>query len=240
MSGDSIECYNCGRANPSWAQVCRSCGVPLQPLSGSPGGRSAGPVPTDQASLISVGLAIGSIAAAILIGVVLSGIIPDAPANPDVSLTPVPSAAGEPTPSPTPVPSKKARGQATGSARPSRAALPGTVTFGTALDSDTMQVSGQTNTFSSGETFAHSVHLSEPFGVPAILEDVIHIGSDGSRTVVQDKESLEIDPAVDTVGFATTVDALQGWGDGRFILRVYRQTGEDVELLAQGQFQIQP
>ena len=31
MTGDSVECFNCGRANPSWAQVCRSCGVPMRP-----------------------------------------------------------------------------------------------------------------------------------------------------------------------------------------------------------------
>ena len=57
MTGDSVECFNCGRANPSWAQVCRSCGVPMRPgAAGSapPSGR----VPTDRDSLFSIGAAV--------------------------------------------------------------------------------------------------------------------------------------------------------------------------------------
>ena len=27
---ETVDCFNCGRANPEWAQVCRSCGVALR------------------------------------------------------------------------------------------------------------------------------------------------------------------------------------------------------------------
>ena len=30
MTDETVDCFNCGRANPAWAQVCRSCGVPLR------------------------------------------------------------------------------------------------------------------------------------------------------------------------------------------------------------------
>ncbi|MEP6681571.1 MAG: hypothetical protein ABJB65_08845, partial [Chloroflexota bacterium] len=77
MTGDTVECFNCGHANPAWAQVCRNCGVPLRPgvAHTAPSGR----FPTDRDSLISIVAAIGAIAAAVLVGLFLANISPSAP-----------------------------------------------------------------------------------------------------------------------------------------------------------------
>ena len=72
MTGDSVECFNCGRANPSWAQVCRSCGVPMRP-GGAGSKPPAGRLPTDRDSLFSIGAALATIGVAIVFGLVLSG-----------------------------------------------------------------------------------------------------------------------------------------------------------------------
>jgi hypothetical protein len=55
-TGETVECFNCGRANPPWAQVCRFCGVPLV-AAGSPALIPSGPFPTDSRSLLSMGAA---------------------------------------------------------------------------------------------------------------------------------------------------------------------------------------
>ena len=60
MTGDSVECFNCGRANPSWAQVCRSCGVPMRP-GGAGSKPPASRLPTDRDSLFSIGAALATI-----------------------------------------------------------------------------------------------------------------------------------------------------------------------------------
>ena len=59
-----------GRANPEWAQVCRSCGVALR--QGEARIAPTGRFPTDQASLISIGAVIGTILLAVLLGLGLS------------------------------------------------------------------------------------------------------------------------------------------------------------------------
>ena len=53
MTGDSVECFNCGRANPSWAQVCRSCGVPMRP-GGAGSKPPAGRLPTDRKDIVEL------------------------------------------------------------------------------------------------------------------------------------------------------------------------------------------
>ena len=69
MTGDTVECFNCGRTNPSWAQVCRSCGVPMRP--GGAGARPpSGPLPTDRDSLVSIGAGLATIALAIVFGLI--------------------------------------------------------------------------------------------------------------------------------------------------------------------------
>jgi hypothetical protein len=227
MAGPTVECYNCGNANPSWAQVCRSCGVPIRPSGSGP----EGPFPTDQDSLVSMGAGVGAIVLAVLLGLFLSGLIPPAPT---VSADPTPTARPSRTPRPSQVPEPSTPASADPSAAPT-AELLGTVTFGTGLDSTTRAVTGATDTFGPGSTFAHSVALPEPFGVNQIQEEIIRVESDNSLTVVQERSvgGLGVSPNAMVAGFTADADLLiNGWGPGTYILRDYR--GE--ELVAEGRF----
>jgi hypothetical protein len=232
MTGDTVECYNCGRANPAWAQVCRSCGVPLRP--GSASLANAGPIPRDRDSLISIGAGLAAILGAVIVGLILSGMIPDAGAVPEKTATPSPTPSASALPSleeslapsvePTPVPTP---------------ALIGTVTFGTGIDSSTRQATGQTDTFGSGSAFCHSVALTEPFGVTSIQEEVVKVQADGSLTVVQPRagSNLKVNPNTQIAGFCApdTRALINGWGEGDFILRDYRNP-DTPELIAEGSF----
>jgi len=228
MSGDTIECFNCGHANPSWAQVCRSCGAPIRP-DGPAGSGPHGIFPTDQASLITIGGTVGAIALAIVLGLFLSGVIPAVPA-----VTPSPTPSASASASPSVEPSVLESVAPSGSAQ----ALIGTVTFGTGLNPDTKEVTGPTTSFTAASAaFAHSITLSEPFGVNKIQEEVIRVGDDGTETIVQARDELDASATSLIAGYKSpvTVAALiTGWGTGTFILRVYR----GAELLAEGGFSL--
>ena len=125
---ETVDCYNCGRSNPEWAQVCRSCGVPLR--HGQARVVPTGRIPTDTNSLISIAAVIGVILGAVVLGIFLSSLNPTDPivgeGAPTPTATPSPTAEAteappsdtpEPTPSPTP-------------------ALPGTIAFGDQLDAN--------------------------------------------------------------------------------------------------------
>jgi hypothetical protein len=237
MTGDSVECFNCGRTNPSWAQVCRSCGVPMRP--GGAGARPpSGPLPTDRDSLISMGAGLATIGLAIVFGLLLSGMLPEAAAvietpSPEPSVTVLPSASGaasatpEPTPEPTP-------------------ALIGTVTFGFGLNQSTREAIDLSDTFALGDSFCHSVALPRAFGVPNIQEEILKIRRNGSPKIVQprrDGTMPRTDPRAKVVGFCNSTENLVngvggsgGWGTGDFLLRAYRRTGDGPELLAEGRF----
>lgn len=231
MSGDTVECFNCGRANPTWAQVCRSCGVPIS-AGASRAARSGGPFPTDRESLISIGATLAAILGAIVFGMFLTGLIPDAPLNIDASATPQPSRTPRPSSSfgpstppvvgePTPVPS---------------VALPGTVAFGTGRNGSTGAITNPTDTFTPGANFCHSINLGEPFGVDAVEEEVLKIEEGGELTVVQERTALDVTPTSQTVSYCTAASNLiNGWGVGQFLLRDYRPGAEPV-LLAEGRF----
>jgi hypothetical protein len=230
MSGDTVECFNCGRANPSWAQVCRSCGVPIKAVAARSGPQPA--IPTDQDSLISIGAAVGSIVVAIGVGLFLSGIIPEAPPIPDPTPTPGPSISFQPSASflPSPLPS--------GATPVPSVALPGTVSFGLGLNRTTREIVNPSDTFGPGQVFAHSIALSGPFGVNQIQEEVIRIEADGALTVVQQREGSNLDVNADAqiAGYSVSTNSLisgdGSWGPGNYILRVYR----GVELIAEGRF----
>lgn len=227
MTGDTIECFNCGHANPAWAQVCRSCGVAIQAERVDHGG-PRGIFPTDQPSLISIGITIGAILGAIVIGLLLSGILPAAVPAPSDTPTPSPSVSQEATPSEAPSVSSEPTALPT-------AALSGTVIFGYGINQSTSEVVDVATTFSPGQVFAHSIKLAEPFGVDRIEEEVIRVAGDGTLTVVQERteEVVPVSPELDIVGFNVQASTLvQLWGAGDYILRVYR----GVELLAEGRF----
>jgi hypothetical protein len=230
MSGDTIECFNCGHANPSWAQVCRQCGFALRP-AGRPAGAPRGIFPTDQASLISIGGTLGAIVLAIGLGLFLSKLIPPAPNVATETATPTPSVTPIASASVAPSPSQSATGSV-GSTPP----LIGTLTFGTGLNSTTREVTGVTTTFRAGVAFAHSIKLTEPFGVSTIQEEVTRVDAAGVPTVVQARAdgSIQVDAAATIAGFRVRNAAtlIQGWGPGNFIMRVYRGG----ELLAEGTF----
>jgi len=231
MSGDTVECFNCGSPNPSWAQVCRQCGAPIvrEPAGR---GRSNRIVPTDQASLISIGVAVGSIILAIVAGLFVSGIIPAAPN------------VAEATPTPTPMPSISAAPSASAgpstsgseSAAPSQALL-GSISYGLGLDAGTHQVTDPTDTFAPGTRFCYSIQLTEPFGVSTLSEEVLRVESDGSLTVVQARDTaagkIDVSPGLSVAGYNIKTNALASvWGTGDFIMREYRGN----ELIAEGRF----
>jgi len=226
MAEDTLECANCGNANPAWAQVCRTCGAPLTAAAVA---AAAEPSVITEGSLIAIGAALGTIALAVVIGLVFGGILPPAP--PVAAATPTPSASAEPTAEPTPDPSA-------GSPDPSASVgpvLPGTLTFGLGLNADTQRVTNPTDTFTPGTTFAHSIELTAPFGVTQLGEEVARINEDGTETIVittENQVDLQ-DPNATVDGFTVPTNALlDALGAGTYVMRVYRGT----ELLAQGTF----
>jgi hypothetical protein len=228
MTGDTVECFNCGHENPSWAQVCRSCGFAIQPaapVTSGPGGL----FPTDQASLTAIGGTLGAIVAAIALGLILSGLIPPAPN------------VAEETPSPTPSPSASPSAFPSVSESPSvlpTPSLPGTVVFGTGWDNNAHQIIGETTTFTTASPgFAYGIKLAAPIGVDKLEATVVRVEADGSETVVQTRKQgdIRVNKTLSTDGLKLpyTMAQLYGsWGKGTHILRVYR--GE--ELLGQGTF----
>jgi hypothetical protein len=227
MTGDTIECFNCGHANPSWAQVCRLCGFAIRP-DGPASGSPRGLFPTDQASLISIGGTLGAIVLAIVIGLFLSGLIPPAP---NVAVE-TPS----PTPSPTPLVSASVAPSASETVAPSSgpsAAPVGTIAFGTGLNATTREITGATSNFVAGGGFAHSIKLTEPFGVSTIQEEVTRVG-DGLVVQKRADGSIQVTPSATIAGFRVrdALTLINGWGKGEFIMRVYRGG----QLLAEGRF----
>ena len=229
MTGETVECYNCGRANPAWAQVCRSCGVPMRP--GASVSQSSGPIPTDRDSLISIGAAVASIAAAIALGLLLSGIIPDAP--PLAAVDETPEASVDAVPSGSPAASEAARSE-----EPAQE-LVGTITFGTGVG-DADEIVNPTDTFGPGSPFCHSLQLTERFRTGRIQEEVLRVEEDGSLTEVQPRvgSNLNVDRRSRVGGWCAPGGAdslLADWGAGTYVLRDYRNP-ETPELLAEGQF----
>ena len=232
MTGDTVECFNCGHENPSWAQVCRSCGYAIQPVASSSGG-PAGLFPTDQASLTAIGGAMAAIVGAIVLGLILSGLIPAAPnvATETPSPTPTPNASA----SASEVPNASADASASVLASPQ---LPGTLTFGTGWDNTALQITGATTEFTAASAgFAHAISLAEPIGVDRLQEEVVRLADDGTETVVQSRAdgTVFVDPTRTTDGLKSTASMSQliaAWGTGTLIMRVYRGG----ELLAEGTF----
>jgi hypothetical protein len=235
MAEGSVECANCGHANPAWAQVCRSCGAPMRPAVSAmaappPESSGFGPVGSVDQGSLAMGGALATIVAAIIIGLLIGGILPPAP--PVAVATPTPDASASPVETPAPTPDPSASFDPSASPTP---VLPGTLTFGLGLNQETQRVTNPTDTFTPGTTFAHSIELTAPFGVNLIAEEVVKINEDGSETQVVNPEenTLPVDPDAMVDGFTVPTNALlDGLGAGTFVMRVYRGS----ELLAQGRF----
>jgi hypothetical protein len=232
VTDETVDCFNCGRANPEWAQVCRSCGVALR--HGQERIVPSGRLPTDQDSIISIAAVIGTILLAVFLGLFISNLNPT---DPTVGLD------ASPTPSPTETPeeSPSASAAAAVSVAPSVSAAPalsGTVVFGTTLDGDN-QVTDPTETFTPGMTFAHSITNNAPFGAATLGEQVLRInedGTDGETLVAAPQNQLNVDPAASTAGFVAGDAAafVSSWGPGLYEMRVF--VGET--LIARGQFRL--
>jgi len=232
MTDESVECFNCGRANPEWAQVCRSCGVPLR--RGQSRTTPTGRFPTDRDSLVSIGAVIGTILAAVVIGLFVS------------SLNTTEATVGQATPTPSPTPEATV---APPSVEPSASAsvvppsptpvpLPATIAFGTQLNGAN-QVVDPVDTFTPGMTFAHSISSTQPFGAPVIGEEIVRINEDGSvgdQIVDPAGNQLAVDPAGTTAGFVAgdAANFVRDWGPGIYEMRIY--VGET--LIAKGQFRL--
>lgn len=226
MTDETVDCFNCGRPNPEWAQVCRSCGVVLR--HGEARVAPAGPFPTDQASLVSIGAVIGTILAAVLIGLFVSGLNPTtAPTvaqttpspSPTLEPTPEPSLAAAPTdtPAPTPTPTP---------------ALPGTIAFGSSLDEDRL-VAEPVEVFTPGMAFAYSVQMPGGFGASAIENEIAKLEEAGENIVLP-RQSVGVDASSTSFGYVigTAGDFLGPWGPGEFEWRVY----VDGAVIARGTF----
>jgi len=227
MTPETVECPNCGRSNPAWAQVCRTCGYAL----GRPGSIRAEPtsrVPTDQESLLSIGGAFGSIVVAIALGLLFS------------SMNPTPSGITSSTPTvrPTATPSQRPSASTSGSARAAASPTPkplGTITFGTGFNRTTRQVVNPTTSFGPDMFLGYSVTTTQPFGVTTLSEDVVRVAN-GTETVVDPRANnqVRVSASAKIFGFLlSTNDLLKAWnGGGAFILRVYRGN----EKIAEGHF----
>ena len=231
MTDETVDCFNCGRANPAWAQVCRSCGVTLR--HGQARALPTGPFPTDRDSLISIGAVIGTILGAVLVGLFVSSLN-----TTDVvvgAATPTPSPTLEPTVAPT---SAAPSVSATAVPTPTPVPLPATVAFGTELGAN-RQVINPVETFTPGMTFAHSISSTTPFGAATIGEEIVRINEDGSvgdQIVDPAGNQLGVDPAGTIAGFVAgdAANFVRDWGPGIYEMRVY----VGATLIAKGQFRL--
>lgn len=231
MTDDTVDCFNCGRANPAWAQVCRSCGVALR--RGQARVVPSGRFPTDRDSLISIGAVIATILGAVLLGLFVSSLNTTEAVVSEASPTPSPTLApATVTPTVTPVASQ------TAVPTPTPVPLPATIAFGTELGAN-RQVIDTVETFTPGMTFAHSISSTTPFGAATIGEEVVRINEDGSvgdQIVAPAGNQLGVDPADTVAGFVAgdAANFVRDWGPGIYEMRVY--VGET--LIAKGQFRL--
>lgn len=227
MTDEFVDCFNCGRSNPEWAQVCRSCGVVLR--HGTAVFAPTGRIPTDRDSLLSMGAVLGTIIAAVILGLIVSGLNPT---DPTVGR-------GIPTATPTPTPEASPSESAAPSDTPPPAPTPppgpaGTLTFGYELDAND-QIVEPNNTFVPGVNFAHRIDMPEPWGVSSIAEGIYRINDDGTEQEVV--RPIDNQPAVvpdlSYAAFAVPASPLiEEWGPGTYEMRVF--VGD--QLVAEGQF----
>ena len=185
---------------------------------------------------MSIAAVIGTILAAVLLGLFVSSLNRSEPSvglGGDPSPTPTlePTATEAPSVAPS-VPASVA------SVAPSASALPGTVVFGTTLDGND-QVTDPTETFTPGMTFAHSISVNAPFGASSIGEQVLRVnddGTDGETLVGAPQNQLGVDPAGSTAGYVAgdAANFVRDWGPGIYEMRIF--IGET--LIARGQFRL--
>ncbi len=209
---ETVDCYNCGRSNPEWAQVCRSCGVPLR--HGQARTVPTGRFPTDINSLISIAAVIGTIFGAVLIGLFVSSLNTTDPLVGEGAPTPsaTPSATAEPTETPLPTDSP--------APTPAPIQYPGTIAFGQTLNGED-KIAEAVETFTPSMTFAYSVEMPDGFGADQILNEVVRV--DDARTVVLPREAIGVSPDATVFGYVVgpAENFIDEWGAGQYSWRVY-------------------
>ena len=227
MTDETVDCFNCGRENPEWAQVCRSCGVSLR--HGEARIAATERFPTDQASLISLAAVLGTIVLAVIVGLFVSGLNPTEPSVGQPTPTPTPSAAAA-TPSPTAEPIATDTPAPTAEPTPERR---GTLAFGTGLD-ENRNVTGATDTFTPSSNFAYSLNVPGGVGGTPIRNQVSRT-SDPAEDVVPGDE-IVVDPAAETIGYnlGSASSFIRDWGPGEYVWRIY--VGD--ELVAETPFRL--
>lgn len=226
MTDETVDCFNCGRENPEWAQVCRSCGVTLR--HGEARVAATDRFPTDQASLISIGAVLSTIVLAVIVGMFVSGLNTTEPTVGQPTPTPVPSIEETPeptvepiptdTPAPTPEPTPERRG---------------TLAFGTGLD-EGRNVTGATDTFTPSSSIAYSLNVPDGVGGTPIRNEISRTSEPAAVIVPGDE--ITVDPAAVTIGFnlGSAAGFVRDWGPGEYVWRIY--VGE--ELLAEAPFRL--
>jgi hypothetical protein len=222
---ETVDCYNCGRSNPEWAQVCRSCGVPLR--HGQARVVPTGRFPTDTSSLVSIAAVIGTILGAVLIGLFVSSLNPT---DPSVGVaSPTPSATSVPTTEPTETPGATETPVPT----PTPVPLPGTLAFGESLDAED-RIAQEVETFTPSMTFAYSVEMPDGFGASTFENEVIRV--DEAHTVVLEREGIGVSPDATVYGYVVgpAENFIDTWGPGQYTWRVYIND----ELVARKRFRL--
>lgn len=229
MTDETVDCFNCGRENPEWAQVCRSCGVALK--HGEARVAATDRFPTDQASLISIGAVLGTIVLAVIVGLFVSGLNPTEPTvgqptpTPEPSLAPVtPEPSVEPIPTDTPAPIAE-----TPEPTPERR---GTLAFGTGLD-DGRNVTGAADTFTPNANFAYSLSVPGGLGGAAFRNEISRT-SEPPEVVLSDE--IPADATAEVIGYSlgSAGQFVGDWGPGEYVWRIY--VGE--ELVAEAPFRL--
>lgn len=246
MTAETVDCFNCGRENPEWAQVCRSCGVAL--MHGQARIAPASRFPTDQSSLISIGAVLGTILLAVLLGLFVSGLNPTEPTVGLASPSATAHGSGDPSVAPSvaasaaassaaPSVAGSAAASAVASAPPASPSAPpgprGTLAFGTGIDANN-NVTGPTDTFTASSNFAYSVNV--PGGIGGTpMRNVIERTSEPQETVVEG-DQIPVDPAAETIGYSlgSAAGFIQDWGPGDYVWRIF--VGE--ELIAEATFRL--
>jgi len=189
--------------------------------------------------------AVGTILAAIVVGLVLSNLDPSDSVAVGAGATPTPAVTAPPAA--TVLPTLAATTIPTAAPTPTPVPLPGELLIGTALDPNTRRVSTPQTTFAPGDTFAYSLTMPDAIGTNEIFVEVVEIEADGTETVRQAPDAGQgIDGAQATASFqipANTLilgpDGVSGSGDefgaGSYVMRIYLAADE---LVAEAPFQL--
>lgn len=112
---------------------------------------------------------------------------------------------------------------------------PGSITFGTTLDSGTLVVTGQSHTFRAGETIACAAALSQPAHATSLRFIIAKVAAGGAETALVSQDTPISNPDFQVIGNSIDLSPLLQ-GSGSYVMRYYR----DTTLLAEGTFTLTP